>query len=375
MLYLARAPFVSGAERAMMSMLRHLDRKRVDPHLVLGHENELVDQARALDIPVTVLPFVKRERGALARWWFSTRAIGRLVKRVAPSVMHANDVPSAQAMSAIGAKIGVPRVMHVRWTITAADAAWWAYRGVESIICISQWIQEQLGATSDTPLKNASTVVLPDAVDWPADNAGPVPTRRMEPGGRLVVGFAGQLIESKGLDLVIEAMVRIPRARRPKLIVAGADTQSGGAYQRQLEQLARDGGVDADITWLGFLDDVTTLHQRVDAMVCPSREEPLGLVPLEAARLALPTLANRVGGLAETIVDTKTGILVEPDPDAWIDAFERAADHEWLRHLGAAAYERTKSHYSPLVYQAVLMREYKDVTDLKERTMRYLSVS
>ena len=34
-LYIARAPFVSGAERALMTVLRHLDRGRMEPHLVL----------------------------------------------------------------------------------------------------------------------------------------------------------------------------------------------------------------------------------------------------------------------------------------------------------------------------------------------------
>ncbi len=54
-LYIARAPFVSGAERALMSMLRHLDRARVEPHLALGCETELVQLARAIDVPVTLV--------------------------------------------------------------------------------------------------------------------------------------------------------------------------------------------------------------------------------------------------------------------------------------------------------------------------------
>ena len=44
-----------------------------------------------------------------------------------------------------------------------------------------------------------------------------------------------------------------------------------------------------------------------------SREEPLGRVPLEAGACYCPTVATRVGGLPETIVDGTTGWLVDAD--------------------------------------------------------------
>lgn len=40
-LYIARAPFVSGAERALESMLRHLNRDQVQAGVILGHDTAL----------------------------------------------------------------------------------------------------------------------------------------------------------------------------------------------------------------------------------------------------------------------------------------------------------------------------------------------
>ena len=377
MLYLARAPFVSGAERALISTLRHLDRAAITPILVLGHESSLVETARSLDVPVSVLGLPKRSRKNLIRWWRSVRRLDQFVKEVKPDVIHANDVPSCQAMSVIGDRRQIPRVLHIRWGITAIDASWWAYRSVEQILCISQWVRDELGDISHTPLRSARVDILTDSVDWPAETittqtSGDIADTR--PSGRiemeetkerdhkgrttLKLGFAGQLIESKGLDLVINAMGRCPADHRPRLLVAGDDTQTGGAYLRQLQELARQCDVEDDVDWLGFLDDVSVLYRQVDAVVCPSRVEPLGLVPLEAAKYGISAVANRVGGLAETIQHGVTGLLVEPTVEGWADVLAGASYGEKLATMGQAAHDRTVSLYSPQQYQATLMKIY-----------------
>lgn len=45
----------------------------------------------------------------------------------------------------------------------------------------------------------------------------------------------------------------------------------------------------------------------------PSRREGFGLVALEAALMARPIVATRVGGLPEVVAHNETGLLVEPD--------------------------------------------------------------
>jgi len=361
-LYMARAPFISGAERALMSMLRHLDRSQIEPALVLGNPSELVGQAQAMGIPVTIAPLPKRSRYHMLAWWRSLHRLRRVIHDYRPDLIHANDVPSCQAMSQVAGPMGIPRVVHIRWVITATSTAWWARRGVEQIICISQWVREQLGEVTGTTLESARVDVIPDSVDWPATT----PDQPPSPGawsGDPTLGFAGQLIESKGLDLVIEAIGRMPKPRQPRLIVAGEDLQTGGAYQKHLERLANRCGVADRITWLGFLQDVSGLYRQVHAMVCPSRIEPLGLVPLEAARFNLPTLANRVGGLAETIVDDTTGYLVEPTAELWTGALDRVWDTHKLAQMGAAAHDRTRRLYSPGVYQERLLGVYHQLMD------------
>jgi glycosyltransferase involved in cell wall biosynthesis len=366
-LYVARAPFVSGAERALLSTLRHLDRSRVQPALVLGHRTEMVRLAEAMGVPTIVTALPRRTKLGVLGWWRSLGQMNRLLRDFDPHVVHANDVPSCQAMSVAAAERpfrGVGRVLHVRWGIKADEAAWWARAGVESVLCISQWVRDELGNAAGTTLANAAIEVVPDAVDWPATDAD-VPLKITPASGEPAIGFAGQVTEVKGLDLVIEALGRMPRDQRPKLLIAGKDTQSGGAYGRQLEALAKRHDVADRIEWLGFLSDVGQMYKRVRAVVCPSRVEPLGLVPLEAARYGVPAMANRLGGFTETIEPGVTGWLVEPTVDAWAAALPGVLDEAVTNRLGQAAHERTRRLFSPMVYQQRLMSVYEKVQNAK----------
>ncbi len=364
-LYIARAPFVSGAERALESMLRHLDRSKVETGVVLGHDTALRQSVQAMGLPVWVVPLAQRTWKTGWGWRKSIHAIGRIMAEFKPTILHANDVPSAQAMSVLGGKWGLARVVHVRWGIKAEDMNWWLPGGVDQVLCISGWVKEQLGNIDGTNLSEASIRVLPDAVDWPAEHpeesehAGEPAQQPRRKGEPVRIGFAGQLIHDKGLDVVIAALAQIPVDKRPQLLVAGADTQTGGRYQAQLQNQAEALGVSANIQWLGFLPRVSDLYQQVQAMVCPSRVEPLGLVPLEAARFGLPTLAHDTGGFRETIIDGQTGWL-QPmeDVSAWAAALAMLHDDVETKRRGSAAWQHTRQRFASGVYQTALMNVY-----------------
>lgn len=364
-MFIARAPFISGAERALLSTLRYLDRDRVEPYVVLGERTAMTDILESMDIPHAVMAMPKRSRGSLFGWWRSVSQLTALARRFGADVMHANDVPSCQALSVVGEQCHIPRVVHVRWGITAPAAGWWARRGAEAVICISHWVGKQLGDMHDTALAGAHLQEIPDAVDWPAkaDAAAPRPSLLEEGLGETRIGFAGQLIEDKGLDLVIEAMGKMDPEDRPRLLVAGEDTQTQGVYRQRLENLARRCGVADRITWLGFLDHVEHLYAKVHAMVCPSRVEPLGLVPLEAAQYGIPTFASRESGFLETIEHNVTGVLVKTEVDAWAKALKQVQIHAWLKELGVEAHRRTREQFSPMLYQQRLMAIYQQVVN------------
>jgi glycosyltransferase involved in cell wall biosynthesis len=73
-------------------------------------------------------------------------------------------------------------------------------------------------------------------------------------------------------------------------------------------------GISDAVTFHGHIDDVTKHHvmQQSWVHVLPSRKEGWGLAVIEAAQHAVPTIGYRSsGGLADSIIDGVTGVLVD----------------------------------------------------------------
>ena len=164
----------------------------------------------------------------------------------------------------------------------------------------------------------------------------------------LSVGFVGRIDEAKGVHDLLEAFARaFPDAARTgaRLELAGTGEAVPGLRQRAVEL-----GVDAALAFRGRLPhaEIPAFLAGLDVLAAPTREvEPFGIVAVEAAAAGIPCLATRIGGLEETVVDRRTGLLVEPgDVDALTHHLRRlAAEPVWRADLGEAARRRALGTY------------------------------
>ncbi len=117
--------------------------------------------------------------------------------------------------------------------------------------------------------------------------------------------------KEKGVDILIKAFAlvlkQVPQA---ELCLVGY-----GDEQSSLEQLAKDQGCSERVTFTGKKDHEGAMRVLRTGSVFSllSRGEGQGIVLLEAAAAGLPTVATRVGGIPEAMIDGKTGYLVERD--------------------------------------------------------------
>ena len=92
---------------------------------------------------------------------------------------------------------------------------------------------------------------------------------------------------------------------------------------------------------------VNAIQRRADIVVQKSVAEAFGLTVAEAMWKGRPVIGSRVGGIAEQIVDGKSGLLIDPRD---LDALARAVlavlgDPALAARLGGAARERVRGHY------------------------------
>src|SRR5262249_26205653 len=154
------------------------------------------------------------------------------------------------------------------------------------------------------------------------------------------------LSPEKGFDIALTAFAslvrRFPRAH---LIIAG-----DGEERSKLEHQIRRLGLATRVELTGAIapDEVPALLNTVTAVLIPSRQEPFGLVALEAALMARPVVATRVGGLPEVVRHEQTGLLVKPeDPGALAAALAHLLDHpDTASRMGQAARRRAQEVFS-----------------------------
>ncbi len=128
-----------------------------------------------------------------------------------------------------------------------------------------------------------------------------------------MVLFVGRLTIQKGPDLLLEAIHGILSMRPDAKIVFVGD----GYMRSALEQRANELGVRNAVRFLGNMNgnsDLINLYKSTDVVCVPSRNEPFGIVVLEAWAAGKPVVVTRNGGPAETVTHNREGFVVHDNP-------------------------------------------------------------
>jgi len=156
-----------------------------------------------------------------------------------------------------------------------------------------------------------------------------------------MVMFSGRMVYQKGPDLLVEAIPHILRYYgNAKFVFAGAGEMRWGVERR-----AHQIGVGHATRFLGFMNGwrLADLYKATDCVCVPSRNEPFGIVILEAWSSGKPVVASSNGGPGEIIWHDVNGLKIYPNPDsvAWgIGTLFSDFDHaRWMGRNGRVAVE------------------------------------
>ena len=130
-------------------------------------------------------------------------------------------------------------------------------------------------------------------------------------------------------------------------LVGGGWGPGGEEHRSEMRALARALGVDHAVVFTGDRDDVPDVLAALDVSVQCSLSENLGGT-IESLLMERPTIATRVGGMPESVLHERTGLLVEPrDPPALAAAMLRLLrDPDEASRLGKAGRERMLTRFT-----------------------------
>lgn len=248
-------------------------------------------------------------------------------------VVHAHDWLAANAMIWIKQGRNRPGVLTVHSTEYARcgnafppgrserirmqerAGTYWA----ERVVCVSNAVRSEIAWMYEVP--DAKMTVIPNGVS-PARFQRPVDTAAVR--GRYHIGadnpaivFSGRMEWQKGPDLLMEAMPAVLRAHPDAKLVYVGD----GSMRPGIENRAWNLGVAHAVRFPGRRDEaeIAALYQACDVVCVPSRNEPFGIVILEAWSAGKPVIVTDHGGASEIVRHEHSGLHVSPTPDsiAW----------------------------------------------------------
>jgi phosphatidylinositol alpha-1,6-mannosyltransferase len=219
----------------------------------------------------------------------------------------------------------------------------------DALVAVSQSTKRKIVQLGLDPEK--ITVIHPpvDTQRFHPQNDSSAVVARYHLQGKRVILTIARLVERKGIDTVIKAMPKVLEVI-PEAVYLVVGT---GSYQRKLEVLAKDLGLEGRVIFVGQVPDeeLPCYYCACDVFVLVSRTleatgemEGFGIVYLEAGACGKPVIGGNGGGASEAVQDGVTGLLVNPsDVDEIANAIVRALkDKELARRLGENGRQKAK---------------------------------
>lgn len=175
-------------------------------------------------------------------------------------------------------------------------------------------------------------------------------TERCADPDRLTILTVGRIHPRKGQYETLAALKGLPDPLQKKIRYRVVGPTVRRSYRRKVERLAAD--CPFPVEFAGAIGETALAAEYAAADLFALCSQPLprsiegfGLVYLDASAAGLPIVANRIGGVAEAVLDGETGLLADPaDPATLSAAFRRLLEDGRLRlSLGETGRQRARS--------------------------------
>lgn len=312
------------------------------------------------------------------------RQISRLLRARRPSIVHTHLAKAGALGRAAARRAGVPVVVHTfHGHVLEGYFSGWRSRAIlaaerrlarssDALVAVSPAVRDELLSLGIGRPSQWRVIPLGlDLGDLLTADVDPLLARRALglPLDGPVVGIVGRLVPVKDHAAFLEAAARIRRERPDVTFVVAGDGELRGALEERARRALGD-----RCRFLGWVKDLRTLYGALDVVVLTSRNEGTPVALIEAGAASTPIVATRVGGVADVVVDGRTGHLAPPgDPTAVATAvLGLLGDPTRAHRMGAAARETARHRFTIERLANDLADLYRELLDrsLDRRTGR-----
>ncbi|CAG7590620.1 N-acetyl-alpha-D-glucosaminyl L-malate synthase [Peptoniphilus tyrrelliae] len=311
-LHLISGGDTGGAKTHIFTLMKGLSGK-VDTKIICFIKDTFYDEAKERGIDIEVYPQEKR-------WDLSVVSkLSDEIKNGKYDLVHAHGARANFICMFLKKKINVPMVttVHSDYMLDFKDSFYknliytslnkMSLKKFDHYICVSDNFKKML---VDRGFDKNKIHVLYNGIDIDEKTLYIPKTAFLEKykinyNGEFLVGIAARLDKVKDHETFIKACKETLEINPDIIFLIAGD----GDEKKKLEEMAKSFGIEKNIYFLGFVRDKYSFFNAIDINVLTSISESFPYVILEAARLSVPTVSTKTGGIPEIIKDDYTGYL------------------------------------------------------------------
>ena len=360
---------VGGSYYSLFYLVRGLNKDLFQPIVMFYEGNPLIGKFRELAIEVVVYDHYSPSDGRIRNFSDFIKFFPRLVRdvlwghlkvtkkldEIKPDIVHLNNSYAVNHDWVLACKRrGVKIIAHDRGTRPPASfQTRFFVRFLDAIISVSDSYLEYVTGQNLRPKKSCRVYNGLDVTEFDGHCLEPKKQIRRKlnvPNGDILIGMVGNIDYWKGQIVLVKAMSLVVRKfKNVKVVLVGKTARGAEKYEEEIRACISRHGLDDNIIFTGYRDDIPALLNAFDIFVHASVEpEPFGRVILEAMAMKKPIVATNSGGTPEQIVDGKSGLLVPmADERAMADAILTCLDdRQKADELGINAWIRLQDKFS-----------------------------
>ena len=381
-LYLHAGAEMYGADKVLLELIKELDKDEFDPHVILPNDGPLVESLRQVGAQVSVLdyPILRRKyfnpKGIadyIRSYNFYAKQIALYAREHSIEMVHNNTAAVLEGIY-LKRKLKLPLIWHVHEIIVKPKAIsdfinMLMGRYADKIVTVSQAVANHI---KQSPfIKDSQVEVIYNGVDnavyYPMD-ASSIREKFDIAQDALVIGMIGRVNAIKGQNDFIEAVEPLLEKNEQAVAFLAGGVFPGEEWRlEELDKRIASSSVVSQIHRIDYYDKTSELYNMFDIFVLPSiKPDSLPTVVLEAMACSKPVVGYNNGGIAEMVVDDKSGCLVKPNrPQELSNAISLLLDSSEKREkFGRVGYQRQKELFSLESYIKNFSELYK--TDRKD---------
>ncbi len=346
-LYIIWALGLGGAERAVISLAKGLDKARFNPVICcLNWPGEFACEVELENIKVVSLN--KKPGVDLA-------VINKLINVIRENkidIVHTH-LWGANFWGRIAAKVArVPVIIATEHSTPSFKSLFKKFadrvlaKFTDKIIAVSEEVKNS--NSKEIGIKEEKFEVIYNGVDTSSRPQAAGHKQQLKHllginNDEIIISCIGRLSPEKGHRYLFEAMGLLNGKYKVKLLVVG-----DGLEKQRLGDSVKGLGIEEKIIFTGMRKDIREILGITDVLVSASLREGMPITALEAMACRVPVIATNVGGTHEVVQDAKTGILVEAkSPKSLVEATKRLLDNSALaKQMGKKGYERVSTMFS-----------------------------